>query len=315
MKVFISHSFGDDARFDDLCLALEKEGLEYWNPKEMRGGASLREQLRKAIQECELCVFLATHKSVDSNWCLAELGAFWGSQKKVIIYVADETLTDDDLPQQFKGDIWQRKLRDVVREVKQTLAEAEGNQRERTQKEDSAARVGDISVGTLLDLLRNILRQPGQNPPFSETMDRLASLISSKTKAAGDVEISPDFSAALKPYLTLLMGEPIESLKSLGKGTWKSGFTIETSTGSWTGYSCIEATYAGGDVEIHTGCLIIHLRGGFVDACAVVAQVGEIGVNSPTEYRFQDVIAQEGQTLPGSITSFTGFFRVVDNSQ
>jgi hypothetical protein len=157
VEVFISHSFEDGDRFDDLCHALEKEKIEYWRPKKMRGGESLRDQLRNAIGRCELCIFLATSKSVQSSWCSAELGAFWGAQKKVVIYVADNSLSDDDIPKQFKGDIWHRKIRDVVQEAKQTLADAKEKRQIQGQKDEAPTRVGDISVGALLELLRTTL--------------------------------------------------------------------------------------------------------------------------------------------------------------
>ncbi len=149
MKVFVSHAFGDEARFDDLCHALENAQIPYWHPKKMRGGASLRDQLRKAIDTCDLCIFLATRNSVESDWCTAELGAFWGSPKKVIVYVADESFTDADLPEQFKGDIWYRKIRDVVEEVKQTLKEAADERKTQEQEEGKSPLISNDDVEDL----------------------------------------------------------------------------------------------------------------------------------------------------------------------
>lgn len=125
MKVFISHAFEDNASFDNLCYALEQKAVPFWKPKDMRGGLSLRDQLRKAIDQCDVCIFLATQNSVKAHWCHAELGAFWGSGKRVIMYVADESLSHEDLPQQSKEDIWHRQVRDVVRDAKEALEEAQ----------------------------------------------------------------------------------------------------------------------------------------------------------------------------------------------
>jgi len=71
----------------------------------MSAGDPLAGQLRKASQDCEVCIFLATRRSVDSPWCLAEVGAFWGSGKKVLLFMADPDLTDAMLPPQFKGNL------------------------------------------------------------------------------------------------------------------------------------------------------------------------------------------------------------------
>lgn len=155
MPIFISHSFKDDARFDDLCYVLKSEGVPFWKPEEMRAGASLREQMCDAIEKCEMCIFLATHNSVNSAWCSAELGAFWASRKKVVIYVADDSLSDEDLPKQFTGDVWYRKIRELVSEAKATLNEEKDKKTEVAQKQESSPKVGDVSIGAFVDLLRS----------------------------------------------------------------------------------------------------------------------------------------------------------------
>jgi hypothetical protein len=66
--VFIGHSSDDVARFDDLSHVLEREEI------------------------------VATRQCVESSWCSAELGAFWGHGKKVLVYVADESLAERTLP-------------------------------------------------------------------------------------------------------------------------------------------------------------------------------------------------------------------------
>lgn len=79
MPVFISHAFDDKAQFDNIADAFDNVGIPYWKPSDMMPGATLSEQLREAIRGSELCVFVATTHSVESAWCGAELGAFWGA--------------------------------------------------------------------------------------------------------------------------------------------------------------------------------------------------------------------------------------------
>lgn len=311
MKVFISHSLEDEFRFDDLCHALERENVPYWNPKEMRSGASLREQLQNAIEECVLCIFLATRKSVESSWCSAELGAFWGSKKDVIVYVADDSLSDDDIPPQFKGDLWLRKLRDVVEDAKKILQESNAHQKKFQQEKNATAVVGKMSVGALVELLRDVIGPREAKPPFSETMSRLATLVMSKSGLRG-IEKGADLSALVEPHLSCLIGESIESLKTYGKGTWDSGFSMTTSSGHWTGYSCIYSTAAGGDVEIYSGCLVLHVNQGKIDGCAIASQIREIGVQRPTKYEIDGVVSRAGEIIPGEIISL-GAFSIKDN--
>src|SRR5262249_14747818 len=84
-------------------------------------GASLAEQLRVAIVESKVCVFVATRDSVASNWCGAELGAFWGAGKPVVIWVAEASIPEAELPRQFQGQLFERRIARVVASVKPRL--------------------------------------------------------------------------------------------------------------------------------------------------------------------------------------------------
>src|SRR5262245_44323368 len=106
MPVFISHSFENKPEFDNIADALEQHGITCWKPESLKAGASLAEQLRVAIVESEVCVFVATRDSVASNWCGAELGAFWGAGKPVVIWVAEASIPEAELPRQFQGQLF-----------------------------------------------------------------------------------------------------------------------------------------------------------------------------------------------------------------
>jgi len=93
MTAFVSHSFENKPEFENVTDALELRGVAFWNPAEIRPGDSLREQLKAAVERCSLCIFIATRQSVDSSWCGAELGAFWGAGKPIIVYLAEASLT------------------------------------------------------------------------------------------------------------------------------------------------------------------------------------------------------------------------------
>src|SRR5215203_5994069 len=103
MSIFVSHSEQDDALYTNFCLTLDQAKIRRWDPKRMAIGESLADQLRKAIRACDACVFLATKRSIASQWCMAELGAFWGAGKRVIIFLADPEIKKGQLPPQFQG--------------------------------------------------------------------------------------------------------------------------------------------------------------------------------------------------------------------
>jgi hypothetical protein len=88
----------------------------------LKAGKSLKEQLRDAISKCEVCIFIATKNSVTSQWCLNEIGAFWGAGKMIILYAAHHDI-EKDLPPLFTGDYWTSNAREVIRQVKEELEE------------------------------------------------------------------------------------------------------------------------------------------------------------------------------------------------
>jgi CheY-like chemotaxis protein len=125
MTVFISHSFDDQAEFGNVTDWLDRAGVPYWKPAEIKSGASLRGQLRQAIKSCSVCIFVATHKSVKSSWCGAELGAFWGADIPIIVYIADGSLPEEDLPPVVHGDVWDQRLSRVATRAAELVKERE----------------------------------------------------------------------------------------------------------------------------------------------------------------------------------------------
>ena len=67
MKAFISHSFEDAEKFQDFSDIFTREAIPLFRPLDMNGTRSLADQLREAIADCDVCIFLATHNSVHST--------------------------------------------------------------------------------------------------------------------------------------------------------------------------------------------------------------------------------------------------------
>src|SRR5262249_6401196 len=53
----------------------------------------------------------------------AELGAFWGAGKPVIVYLADRKIKGAELPPQFHGDLWIEDTGQLVNTIKEMLKE------------------------------------------------------------------------------------------------------------------------------------------------------------------------------------------------
>lgn len=119
MAVFVSHKTEDKAAYKSLCMVLKAAGVEYWDASAMIAGGPLAEQLRTAISESEACIFIATRQSIKAPWCLAELGAFWGAGKNVIVYVAETGVQEKDFPPQFRGTLWTDEPSRVIQAVRE----------------------------------------------------------------------------------------------------------------------------------------------------------------------------------------------------
>jgi hypothetical protein len=59
---------------------------------------------------------------VISQWCLNEIGAFWGAGKRIFLYAAHHDV-ENDLPPLFKGDYWTGDARELIRQVREKLEE------------------------------------------------------------------------------------------------------------------------------------------------------------------------------------------------
>ena len=121
MPVFVSHSQEDEGLYSAVCYALDLAHIERLDVGRLVPGISLADQLRTVIQRCEVCIFLATRRSIKSRWCLAELGAFWGAGKGTILYHSDPELTEAEIPPQFQGNLRTTNAQQLVSAVNDAL--------------------------------------------------------------------------------------------------------------------------------------------------------------------------------------------------
>ena len=199
LAVFISHSFENKPEFDNIGDALAQAGVPYWNPDKVKSGSSLRDQLRQAVENCCVCIFIATHRALESSWCGAELGAFWGAGKPVIVYLADSSLKEDDLPPIVQGDVWERRISRVVARAGELVEEALSKLAKPTSREST--QVGEMTVEQLEKVLIGALSlatatgKSEQGGPTPEEIDRVA-------KGAAD-SVVEGFKAAKRTKVTV----------------------------------------------------------------------------------------------------------------
>jgi TIR domain-containing protein len=121
MPTFISHHMKeapDETEYQRLTSELRKAGIEFFDRDSIKPGETLASQLIEGIRTCGSCIFLATEKSVNSRWCLSELGAFWNAGRTIVAYAPDANFSDDTLPPLLKGHAWTDDIAQVIKVLK-----------------------------------------------------------------------------------------------------------------------------------------------------------------------------------------------------
>lgn len=185
MTAFISHSFQDKPEFQNVVDALDSKKVPYWNPAEIKPGASLREQLRAAVDQCDVCIFVATRHSVGSSWCGAELGAFWGAGKDVIVYLAEASLPDDELPPVVQGDVWERRILKIADRAAEIIAQARESAGGASARRASS--VAQLTIEEFENLIRGTVSLAAASTKDDTASENLRAVESAVTAVAGKV--------------------------------------------------------------------------------------------------------------------------------
>ena len=225
MSAFISHSDKDKATCDGFRAGLMGQGIKVWDPESLRAGTSHSDQLRDAINSSDVCIFFATKNSIKYEWCMAEVGAFWGAGKSVIVYKADAEVEEDLLPPQLRGNIWRDNFDLVVRDVKRFIFEAEEK-----RKREAARRprmVSELTIATLYDALTSLRATAQDALPVGEAMRLIHETIFHNLADAQSIE----------PLIGRLVGVPQNVIEEIACKYWPTPFRLVTDTGEWLGFA------------------------------------------------------------------------------
>src|SRR4051812_13778809 len=84
--IFVSHGKSTNLAFvTDYLKTNEIESL-WVDHEKIKVGDKVREGILDGLQRSTCCLFLLNHFSARSPWCLAEVGAFLGASKRVIVF-------------------------------------------------------------------------------------------------------------------------------------------------------------------------------------------------------------------------------------
>jgi hypothetical protein len=73
-KIFISYSYKDRELAEEIASAVKDVGANVWFDRDMKAGASWKDEIQKALEESRTFVIVLTPEALDSEWMNFEVG-------------------------------------------------------------------------------------------------------------------------------------------------------------------------------------------------------------------------------------------------
>ena len=300
MTIFISHSFTDKDQFDNIADALEAGDVPYWKPSQIVAGAMLSDQLREAISRSQACIFIATRNSVDSPWCNAELGAFWGAGKRVFIFVADTSLEPDMLPKQFQGHYLEKRITKLVQTCKDCMAELADSISDGSTvaAKDSAAQ---LSATALVELIESAIDRVTIKSSALVAFGHLSATVGSLTQDGIAMDrIDADKRKALDQSLQQFLGLSKTAVQEVASRGWPYKFDLLTTSGRWLGFARDMTEIS--ENFLYRPCILFRFDNNLrVMACAFATEAGDYNLQG---MKARDPIAIAGRGKFGKQKDF-----------
>jgi len=95
-KIFISYSSKDNTFVEKLVEVMKELKLPYWKAPEMIPvGSNYAKEIPRAIQDCDMCLFVVSKSSQESIWVEKEIDSVINYGKPILpIKIDDEPLSD-----------------------------------------------------------------------------------------------------------------------------------------------------------------------------------------------------------------------------
>lgn len=276
MTAFISHSEKDEGVVSALRAGLTGQSVATWNPASMGAGASLKNQLREAINSCDVCIFYATQSSLKDSWCMAHIGAFWGAGKPVIAFIADPEVDETKLPPQLQGDLWTSNFEKVVQDVQKILLEANDRRRQETARRPR--KVSEMTIALLYDALASLRSTDLDKLPVGEAMRLIQENICNDL---ADVE-------TMQPLINRLVGVPQVFIEEAAGKYWPTAFTLTTPTGAWLGFAKKFTSYQ--LIDEYSNCLLVFFEN---KSCVAATAAGTVVVREG-QIKFDGLVENPG---------------------
>lgn len=103
-QVFVSHATADKWIAKLLCEKIEATGAtSFRDDRDIQGGDDIPEEIRRQIKQSREMIVLLTPASVGRQWVVLEVGAAWGSSKRMRIVMLMYHVSVDPIPDMIKN--------------------------------------------------------------------------------------------------------------------------------------------------------------------------------------------------------------------
>jgi peptide/nickel transport system substrate-binding protein len=152
-EVFICYANQDEEIANDVCSALESNGISCWMaPRDVTVGEEWDKAIMDAIPACRVVVTIFSARSNDSPYCISEIRTAFDLKKEILPILTDNTLPHGRIALYLGSKQWlhaqtpllESHLKKLVDEVKKHLSQLDAREeaaaREKAQQEEEAAR-------------------------------------------------------------------------------------------------------------------------------------------------------------------------------
>jgi hypothetical protein len=103
-QVFVSHATADKWLAKTLCDKIEGAGATtFRDDRDIAGGDDIPEQIRRHLKQSTEVVVLLTPESITRTWVILEVGAAWGSSRRIRIVFVLCHVSVDPVPDMIKN--------------------------------------------------------------------------------------------------------------------------------------------------------------------------------------------------------------------
>ena len=90
LRIFVSYS-SKDRHFASLLLSrlANHSNVSIFSTQDLSAAEDFRLRIREELQAASAFLVLLSHRSVESNWVLYELGAAWALEKPIVAVLMD----------------------------------------------------------------------------------------------------------------------------------------------------------------------------------------------------------------------------------